>query len=84
MTTNQYPAKTIKNHSLAKTASTLAIYIPFYEAQENVNFVHKEEPPKMIGGEDLGLKRSASKDMEGKGIPHNDDFAFEHPIKVPL
>ncbi len=78
---NKYPAHSIQNRSLGKTASTLAIYVPFYQAQPNVNFVHKEEPPKSIGGEDLGIQKH---DMKGKGLKKKsaDEIALEHPIKV--
>ncbi len=80
---NKYPANTIRNHSLAKTASTLAIYVPFYEAQPNVNFVRKEEPPKSQGGEDFRFSLP-EKDMKGKGFKTKsaDEIALEHPIKV--
>ena len=79
---NNFPATTIRNLSLGKTASTLAIYVPLHEAQPNVNVVQKEEPPKLMGGEDFGLV--VEKDMTGKGVKRKstDELALEHPIKV--
>ena len=78
-----FPGKIVHNYSLGKTASSLAVYIPFYTAQKNVNFIAKEEPKKMKGGEDLGLtKPSALLHMEGKGAMTNVELALHQPIKV--
>ncbi len=80
---NRFPAHTIHNLSLAKTASTFALWIPFHSAHENVNFVYKEDPDKTIGGEDYG-QSSSFKDMQGKGADPATEAALHHPIKVLL
>ncbi len=76
----RFPAQIVNNFSLAKTASTLAIYVPLYTSQMSVSYVKKEEPPKSVGGEDRSLAQVPSKkDLMGKG---SDELALHHPIKV--
>ncbi len=91
ITPTEFPAEIIHNRSLAKTASTLAIFVPLYSSRANVHYVEKEEAPKGVGGEDLGLQKpsetfSSVKDMKGKGTSQksemNDEEALYHPIKV--
>ncbi len=78
----QFPGKIVRNLSLAKTASSLAVFVPLYSTQSNVNFVPKEEPPKTIGGENVNLPKIS--DMKGKGlvVPSDTEYALHHPIKV--
>ncbi len=82
ITSNPYPAMTVPNFSLGKTAKSLEIYIPLHSAEENVNFVTKEISPAKNGGEALDLlKPSFQSEMGGSGLSA-DDIAFLHPIKV--
>ncbi len=78
---NKYPAHSIPNYSLAKTASTLAIWIPSYSTQKNVNYVFKDEPNKTVGGEDLSSSGNG-RDMKGTGKRSPAEEALRHPIKV--
>ncbi len=77
---NKFPAHKIPNYSLAKTASTLAIWIPTHSTSQNVNYVFKQEPEKSAGGEDLNS--SGSKDMKGTGELSATEEALRNPIKV--
>ncbi len=82
ITPNPFPSMTVPNFSLGKTATSLAIYIPFHAVEENVNFVTKEVTPPKNGGETLDLiKPSFRAEMQGSGL-NPDDFAFLHPFKV--
>ena len=78
---NPLPAQTFPNLSLGKTAITLAIYVPMYSAEENVNFVQKEKTPANNGGEAYDLVQPSFKDMTGAGI-NDEEYALLHPIKV--
>ncbi len=79
---NKYPAHTIHNYSLAKTASTLSIWVPTYARETNVNYVFKHEPTKTTGGEDFGKPNPSPSDMRGKGHLSSDEEALRHPFKV--
>ncbi len=78
---NKSPAILLPNYSLAKTASHVAVYVPFYIAEHNVNFVDKKETP--ITNVSLGFDTTKPKfvDMTGTG-KGEDIIAFEHPFKV--
>ncbi len=79
---NRFPASTIENTSLGKTASNLSIYIPYYPAQEDVNYVTKKEGPEGNAGLGFDSTKPPFHDMTGTGKSHSDDFAFLHPFKV--
>ncbi len=79
---NRFPASAIENTSLAKTASNLSIYVPYYPAQEDVNYVTKNEGPEGKSGIAFDATKPTFKDMTGTGKTHADDFAFLHPFKV--
>ena len=82
---NPFPATTVPNFSLGKTATSLAIYVPMYMAEENVNFVSKLKTPIQKGREGFDLTKSSemSKSMDGSGMS-KDENALLHPIKVYL
>ena len=80
ITSNPFPAMTVPNFSLAKTATSLAIYVPLHLGEDNVNFVAKEKPPEKSGGEAMDLIKPHFS-MVGSGLS-SDDIAFLHPIKV--
>ena len=79
---NRLPSSTVQNHSLAKTATSLAIYVPMYMAEKNVNFVTKLKSPQHKGSESFDLvKPISSKSMDGSGLSR-EEYALLHPIKV--
>ncbi len=81
---NRFPAANIANNSLGKTASNLTIYVPYYPAQEDVNYVKKHESPEKKGGLAFDTTKPSFKDMTGSGSTHADDFSFLHPFKVVI
>ncbi len=81
---NKYPAFTIPNYSLAKSANTLSIWIPTHAPHTNVNYVFKEEPKKSLRGEDLGHDKNLISEMKGKGKLSAVEEALQHPFKVKV
>ncbi len=78
---NQSPAVVIPNYSLAKTASHIAVYVPFFSAERNVNYVDKNESPNTSDVLGFDTSQPHFVDMTGTGIT-KDTVAFNHPIKV--
>ncbi len=83
---NPFPAMIVPNFSLGKTASSMAIYVPMYSAEKNVNFVTKDKTPESKGGETLDLITPPPllSGMTGSGLNelNETEMALLHPIKV--
>ena len=82
---SKYPATVVPNYSLAKTASSLSLFVPFHVASQNVNFVEKRESPKQSGYLGFDRVKPDFHDMSGSGSKSSaDEVAFQHPFKVPF
>ncbi len=72
----------MKNLSLARTASSLAIFVPVYMGEDNINYIYKQESDPLNGGEDLTIRKPFYNEMKGKGNESIEEKALQHPIKV--
>ena len=80
---NKYPATVVPNYSLAKTASSLSLFVPLHVTEQNVNFVEKTQTPKQSGYLGFDRVKPDFRDMSGSGSkPVVGEVAFQHPFKV--